>query len=113
MRALNDVKFICRLCEDPQLFTTRSGRPKLVVRVAIPRPPHMPPKGSPNADFTTIVEYGDKAARDFPFLKKGSEILVEGSLQSRDIEGGRTAQEVFVHRMQFLSEINWEAEATE
>jgi single-strand DNA-binding protein len=57
--------------------------------------------------FLTVVVWGKQAESCGEYLDKGSQIFVEGRLQTRDWEGKdgqkRTATEVVAERVQFMS----------
>jgi single-stranded DNA-binding protein len=85
-----------KLTEDAELFLTRSGRPKITMRIGVPRDASMPPKdGNPRGmDFFTVVCYGERFTSLLEELKKGVRIFVEGFNQSRDIPQGRVVTEI-------------------
>ncbi len=89
-----------RLCDDAQLFMTKSGRPKIVFRLAVRRTRDMPPKhDGNNADFFTIVAYGERFVDLLPRLKKGVLVTVVGFTQSRDLPDGRVVVETVARRI--------------
>jgi single-strand DNA-binding protein len=57
--------------------------------------------------FLTVVVWGKQAESCGEYLDKGSQVFVEGRLQTRDWEGKdgqkRTATEVVAERVQFMS----------
>jgi single-strand DNA-binding protein len=59
------------------------------------------------ACFVTVVVWGKQAESCSEYLDKGSQIFVEGRLQTRDWEGKdgqkRTVTEVVAERVQFMS----------
>ncbi len=81
-----DVK-VGWLVRDAQFFTTRSGRPKIVFRLAVPRDITKPPKagGGSNVDFIQVVTYGDRFVELLPHLRRGVRVAVMGWTQSRDV----------------------------
>ena len=89
------------LCADAQFFRTRSGRPKLTFRLGTPRDKSRPPKGAPphNADFVSVVAYGDRLAPLLPELRARRHVLVVGFTQSRDLAGGNVITEVVAERI--------------
>jgi single-strand DNA-binding protein len=60
-----------------------------------------------DACFVTVVVWGKQAESCSEYLDKGSQIFVEGRLQTRDWEGKdgqkRTVTEVVAERVQFMS----------
>ena len=79
-----DVK-VGWLVRDAELFITRSGRPKVVFRLAVPRDATKPPKPGGNVDFIQVVAYGDRFVELLPHLKRGVRVAVTGWTQSRDV----------------------------
>lgn len=79
-----DVK-VGWLVRDAQFFTTRSGRPKVVFRLAVPRDVAKPTKPGGNVDFIQVVAYGDRFVKLLPHLKRGVKVAVTGWTQSRDV----------------------------
>src|SRR5207247_8642238 len=59
------------------------------------------------ACFLTVVDWGKQPESCGEYLEKGSQVFVEGRLQTRDWEGKdgqkRTATEVVAERVQFMS----------
>jgi single-strand DNA-binding protein len=59
------------------------------------------------ACFLTVIVWGKQAESCGEYLDKGSEVFVEGRIQTRDWEGKdgqkRTATEVVAERVQFMS----------
>jgi len=80
-----DVK-VGRLVSDARFFITRSGRPKITFRLAVPRDITKPPKSGGNVDFFQVVAYGDRFATLLPRLRKGVKVAVTGWTQSRDVQ---------------------------
>ena len=79
-----DVK-VGRLVQDAQFFVTRSGVPKVVFRLGVPRDPTKPGKKDGNIDFFQIVAYGERFVDLLPHLRKGVKVAVTGWTQSRDV----------------------------
>ena len=73
------------LVRDALFFTTRSGRPKVVFRLAVPRDAGKPRKSDGNVDFIQVVAYGDRFVALLPYLKRGVKVTVTGWTQSRDV----------------------------
>lgn len=82
-----------QVSSEPQLFTTRTGRPKLVFRLAVARDASRAPKRGEEggegrgADLIHVVMYGPKAAALHPLLRAGVRVLVVGWTQSRNYRG--------------------------
>jgi single-stranded DNA-binding protein len=93
-----------------------TGRPFMRVYLAVDRPRRRQNgTGRPNADFLRVVAYDDTALFSFPYLRPGSEILVDGSLRARKrrLAKGKTQTVVEVVAgeggVSFLRKIEWEA----
>ena len=85
------------LVEDAQFFTTRSGRPKVTFRMALPRNSQLPQKKPNNSDYYTVVALGDRFVEMVEHLKRGVPVVVFGYVQSRDVNVNgeqRTAHEI-------------------
>ena len=73
------------LVEDAQFFTTRTGRPKVTFRMALPRHPQLPLKQPENADYYTVIALGDRFIPLLDHLSTGTPVVVFGYAQSRDV----------------------------
>ncbi len=121
MAALNSVYLIGRICgRDPLYLVSKKGKPMLHFELVVQRGPDDPPKGG-LPDHHHVVVQGSLAEALQPRLRRGSEVLVTGLLQSRDIQreinGKLTnarATEVLARRVEFLdrSTVNWPEAAT-
>jgi single-stranded DNA-binding protein len=87
------------LCDDAQVFMTRSGRPKLSFRLRVPRSRSLPQKVPANADFFSVVAYGDRYVDLAPLLTAGTEVLTFGTTQSRDMEDGSVVTEILAREI--------------
>ena len=101
---LNVVAIMGRLVHDPELRTTQQGTNVCTFRIACER--SYTPKGQQRqADFVDIVAWGKTAEFICKFFQKGSMIVIEGSLQTRnyqDKQGNkRTAVEVVANNISF------------
>lgn len=101
---LNIVAIMGRLVADPELRTTQQGTNVCTFRIACER--SYTPKGQQRqADFVDIVAWGKTAEFICKFFQKGSMIVIEGSLQTRnyqDKQGNkRTAVEVVANNISF------------
>ncbi len=79
--AINEVLVKGYLVDDALLFTTRSNRPKVTFRLAVPRPRGM---NGERKDYMSVEGYGDWVLGVLPRLKKSMAVFVHGYLQSRD-----------------------------
>ena len=78
---INEVLVKGYLVEDALLFTTRSNRPKVTFRLAVPRPRGL--EGE-RKDYMSVEAYGDWVLGALPRLRKSASVFVHGYLQSRD-----------------------------
>ncbi len=107
MASLNKVFLIGNLTRPPELRYTPSGTAVADVRLAVNRN-YTTQGGERREDtcFLTVVVWGKQAESCGEYLDKGSPILVEGRLQTREWEGKdgqkRTVTEVVAERVQFM-----------
>ncbi len=105
---LNSVYLIGRLVADPELRYTQKGAPVCSFRIATTRRFKNRESGETQEEtlFVTVVAWRRQAELVNEFLKKGSAILIEGRLRSRQWETEnkekRSMIEVVAHRIQFL-----------
>jgi len=105
---LNSVFLIGRLVADPELRYTQKGSPVCDFRIACSRRFKNRETGEWQEEtlFMNVVAWRRQAETANDFLKKGSAVLVEGSLRSRQWETNqgekRTTIEVVARRIQFL-----------
>jgi len=105
---LNNVLLIGRLVADPELRYTQKGAPVCDFRIACSRRYKNRDTGEWQEEtlFINIVAWRRQAELANDYLKKGSSVLIEGSLRSRQWETNqgdkRTATEVVARRIQFL-----------
>ena len=107
MASLNKVFLIGNLTRAPELRYTPSGTAVLDLRLAVNR--SYTTQGGDRRDetcFLTVVVWGKQAEASAQYLDKGSPVMVEGRLQTRDWEGKdgqkRNVVEVVAERVQFL-----------
>ena len=108
MASLNKVLLIGNLTRPPELRYTPSGTAVADLRLAVNR--NYTTQGGEKreeATFLTVVVWSKQAESCGEYLDKGSQIFVEGRLQTRDWEGKdgqkRTVTEVVAERVQFMS----------
>ena len=107
MASLNKVFLIGNLTKPPELRYTPSGTAVADLRLAVNRN-YTTQGGEKREDtcFLTVVVWGKQAESCGEYLDKGSPILVEGRLQTREWEakdgGKRTVIEVVAERVQFM-----------
>ena len=107
MASLNRVLLIGNLTRPPELRYTPGGTAVADIRLAVNR--NYTTQGGEKRDevcFLTIVVWGKQAESCGEYLDKGSQIFVEGRLQTRDWEGKdgqkRSVTEVVAERVQFM-----------
>lgn len=110
MASLNKVFLIGNLTRPPELRYTPSGMAVSDLRVAVNRS-YTTQGGEQRreTDFLTVVVWGKQAETSAQYLDKGSPVLVEGRLQTREWEGKdgqrRNVVEVVAQRVQFLGRL--------
>ena len=117
MASLNKVFLIGNLTKQPELRYTPSGTAVADLRLAVNR--NYTTQGGEKREevcFLTVVVWGKQAESCGEYLDKGSPILVEGRLQTREWEakdgGKRTVIEVVAERVQFMGRGRAAAPAT-
>jgi single-strand DNA-binding protein len=107
MASLNKVFLIGNLTRPPELRYTPSGTAVSDLRMAVNR--NYTTQGGDKREetcFLTVVVWGKQAEACGEYLDKGSPIMVEGRLQTRDWETKdgqkRTVVEVVAERVQFM-----------
>jgi len=107
MASLNKVFLIGNLTRAPELRYTPSGTAVADLRVAVNR--NYTTQGGDRREetcFLTVVVWGKQAESCGEYLDKGSSVLIEGRLQTREWEGKdgqkRTVVEVVAERVQFM-----------
>jgi single-strand DNA-binding protein len=107
MASLNKVFLIGNLVRPPELRYTPSGTAVADIRLAVNRN-YTTQAGEKREDtcFLTVVVWGKQAETCGEYLDKGSPILVEGRLQTREWETKegqkRSVVEVVAERVQFM-----------
>lgn len=107
MASLNKVFLIGNLTRAPELRYTPSGTPVADLRLAVNRS-YTTQSGDKREEsyFLTVVVWGKQAESCGEYLDKGSPVLIEGRLQTRDWETKdgqrRNVVEVVAERVQFL-----------
>ena len=79
---MNKAIIIGRLARDPEAFTTQSGIPRSTLTIAVRRR-YRNESGQYDADFLTVVAWRQTADYCNKYLRKGSRVAVEGSIQTR------------------------------
>ncbi|MCX5681822.1 MAG: single-stranded DNA-binding protein [Candidatus Omnitrophica bacterium] len=108
MASLNKVFLIGNLTKDPELRYTPNGIAVVNLRIAVNRRFRDRASGELKEEtcFITVTAWDKQAEACNQYLKKGSPIFVEGTLQSRSWETSdkqkRSTIEVRAERVQFL-----------
>ena len=107
MTSLNKVFLIGNLTRPPELRYTPSGTAVADLRLAVNR--NYTTQGGDKREetsFLTVVVWSKQAESCGEYLDKGSPVLVEGRLQTREWEGKggqkRSVVEVVAERVQFM-----------
>lgn len=107
MASMNKVFLMGNLTRAPELRYTPSGTPVADLRLAVNRS-YTTQSGERREEshFLTVVVWGKQAESCGEYLDKGSPVLVEGRLQTREWETKdgqrRNVVEVVAERVQFL-----------
>jgi single-strand DNA-binding protein len=85
---MNKAILLGNLGEDPELRHTQSGTAVMNLRLATTdRYKDNDGQWQERTDWHTVVVWGNRAESLSKFLRKGSKLLVEGSVQTRSYEG--------------------------
>ena len=102
---MNKVTLIGRLTKDPELRYTSSNIAVASFTLAVDRG-YTSPNGERQADFLNIVVWRKPAENVKKFLTKGSQVAVDGSIQTRsyDDQNGqkRYSTEILANSVEFL-----------
>lgn len=102
---MNKVTLIGRLTKDPELRYTSSNIAVVSFTLAVDRG-YTSPNGERQADFLNIVVWRKPAENVKKFLTKGSQVAVDGSIQTRsyDDQNGqkRYITEILANSVEFL-----------
>lgn len=103
---LNRIVLIGRLTKDPELRYTPNGKAVAGFTLAVDRP-FKNQQGEREADFISIVVWGQQAENCANYLSKGKLAAVDGRLQIRTFDGQdgqrRWVTEVVADTVKFLS----------
>ena len=107
MASLNKVLLIGNLTRDPDLRYTSAGTAVANLRLAVNRTFVVQGDKREETLFIDVVAWGKQAETCAEYLAKGSAILVDGRLQSREYDARdgskRTVVEVVTDTVQFLT----------
>ncbi len=103
---INRIILLGRLVRDPEMRFTASGKAVGTFTLAVDRS-YANQQGEREADFINIVTWEKTAENCANYLKKGSQVVLEGRLQIRSYDDSqgirRKAAEVVANNVQFLS----------
>lgn len=106
---MNKVILIGRLTKDPELRNTTSGLGVCQITVAVSRR-QGPNNSGPDADFISVTVWDKQAENVAKYLKKGSQVAVDGRIQTRNYENNEGKRvyvtEVIATNIQFLDSRN-------
>lgn len=84
---MNEIRFIGRLAQDPEVRYTKTGKAVASFNVAVPRSYVAPGQEQREAtDFIPVVVWGNLAEHCGNTLAKGFKVFVSGRLQVRSYE---------------------------
>lgn len=102
---MNKVILIGNITADPEIRTTTTGITVATFTVAVSRP-YVNQMGERETDFIRCVAFRRLAENIGRFLRKGSKVAVDGSLQTRSYDGQdgtrRYVTEVICNNVEFL-----------
>ena len=101
---MNKVFLIGRLTRDPELRYTESNVPVATFSIAVNRN-YTNQAGEREADFINIIVWRKQAENVKNYIKKGSQIAIDGRIQTRNYEKDgqkRYVTEVVADNIQFL-----------
>ena len=102
---MNKALLVGRLTRDPELRHTQTGRAVCQISVAINRP-FTSQDGQREADFINVVVWDKQAENLAKYVKKGSQVAVEGRIQTRNYDNNEGKKvyvtEVVAQSVQFL-----------
>ena len=102
---MNKVILIGRLTRDPEMRTTTTGNATASFTIAVSRP-FTNQQGEREADFINCVVWRKQAENVSKYCSKGSQVAVEGRLQTRSYDANdgtkRYVTEVIADNVTFL-----------
>ena len=107
MASLNRIFLIGNLTKDPELRYIPSGQAVCTIRIAVSEGfKSKSGDAKQETTFIDVVVWARQAETVAQYLKKGSQVFVEGRLRIRDFEGRdgqkRYRTEVVANRVQFM-----------
>lgn len=105
---MNTLHIIGRLCENPELRTTTSGKNVCNFTVAVNRRKKV--EGQPDADYFRVSAWNQMGENCAKYLAKGRKVSVVGQVSARayKTQNGeiRASMEVLAQEVEFLSPRN-------
>jgi len=102
---MNKVFLIGRLTKKPELRYTMSNMAVATFTIAVNRPKRQ--NKEQEADFINVVSWGKQADNCNKYLEKGSQVAIDGRIQTRSYDGEdgkrRYVTEVVADNVQFLN----------
>lgn len=83
---INRVILVGRLTKDPQMSKTQSGLSRVPFTLAVSRRKSKDSNNQPDADFISCVAWNQTAELLCQYMRKGSQIGVEGRIQTRNYD---------------------------
>ena len=111
---MNSVILIGRLTQDPQATTLDSGHSYCRFSIAVNR--RFSRNGENQADFINIITWDALAQNCVKYLVKGSQVAVQGSIQTGSYERDgvkRTTFDIRADQVEFLSRANGNGTGTD
>ena len=104
---MNKVFLIGRLVKNPELRYTANNTPVATFTIAVNRPKRQDKEQE--ADFINVVTWGKQADNCNKYLEKGSQVAIDGRIQTRSYDGEdgkrRYVTEIIAESIQFLNSI--------
>lgn len=101
---MNKVIEVGRLTKDPELKQTGSGKSVSNFSIAVDR--RFKQEDQPSADFFNVTAWGKQAEVIHQYMKKGSQIAIEGRLQQRTYQAKdgskRNVVEIVLENFDFI-----------
>jgi len=111
---MNKCVIIGNLTKDPDLRTTPTGTSVCNFTVAVSRK-YANQSGEREADFIPVVVWRTQAENCAKYLRKGSQVAIAGSIQTRNYEGQdggrRYVTEIVAEEVKFLNRTLGRADA--
>ena len=81
---MNKVMLMGRLTRDPEVRCSQGANPMAIARFSIAVDRRFKRQGEPEADFFNCTAFGKQAEFVEKYLKKGTKIVLEGSVQNNN-----------------------------